>query len=99
MIQVPMQSSWDWKINITETAINMSDPNPSTGTSAPQVYQGAVFGGQSTDSTVWLYGGTYSWLTKDFSWFLYPDSQHNSLWSKIRCNCSPIETTKILSRL
>lgn len=76
-----MQSSWDWKTNITETAIDMSAPNPNTGTSPPQIYQGALYHGEPSDSKLWLYGGTYSWLAQNMSWFLYPDSQHYPLWS------------------
>ncbi|KAF1354843.1 hypothetical protein BDV97DRAFT_366068 [Delphinella strobiligena] len=63
LVQKPMQSSWDWKTNITETAINMSAPNPSTGTSPPQIYQGALYREEASNSKLWLHGGIYSWLS------------------------------------
>lgn len=59
MINVDLSTSWDWKINISETATNIT-ANPITGSIPPQVVRGTLYQGTEDDDSIYLYGGTTS---------------------------------------
>jgi hypothetical protein len=79
LIEVPLSESWDWKKNISETAIP-KDANPQTGSTPPSLLRGAMFQGSPSDPNVYIYGGTTSQLNNSFSG-TYPDPSTYSLWS------------------
>ena len=55
--------------------------NPNTGGTPPQVLRGALYQGPSTDSKVFLYGGTTSGLNRSSPYFVDPQSPQYTLWS------------------
>lgn len=59
LIVVDLSQDWDWKINISEVAYNMT-MNPVTGTFPPQVIDGVLYQGRESDPNIYLYGGTTS---------------------------------------
>ncbi|KAL4895823.1 hypothetical protein BDV59DRAFT_144701 [Aspergillus ambiguus] len=80
LIEVDMTSSWDWKDNISITAVDKT-ANPSTGTEPPLVVRGALYSGPTTDSKIYLYGGTTSSVNTSFPGFKPPTSSQYTLWS------------------
>ncbi|KAI9931940.1 hypothetical protein MW887_009441 [Aspergillus wentii] len=80
LMEVDMKSSWNWQKNISINAINKT-ANPSTGTDPPLVVRGALYSGASTDSSIYLYGGTNSYLNTSFPGFQKPTSSQYALWS------------------
>lgn len=74
-----MRNSWDWKTNITITAINKTE-NPSTGSIARSLLRGGLYSGPDSDENVYTYGGTWSQFNKTFS-NSHPDPSTYSLWS------------------
>jgi hypothetical protein len=79
LIEVDMSSSWDWKTNISETAITKT-ANPNTGSVPPSLLGGAMFQGLPGDTSVYIYAGATSQLNSSFS-NPYPDPATYSLWS------------------
>jgi hypothetical protein len=79
LIEVGMSDSWDWKTNISETAIT-KEANPKTGTFPPSLLRGAMFQGPPGDTSLYIYGGTTSQLNSSFS-STNPDPSTYSLWS------------------
>lgn len=80
MIIVNLTSSWDWKTNISEKAINIT-ANPTTGTLPPQVVRGALFQGPPSNSEIYLYGGTTDFSNTSFPGWETPGAAQYSLWS------------------
>lgn len=77
-----MAQPWDWKSNISETAVNIStNLKPTTGTSPPDVNHGVLFQGAPSDSNIYLYGGTISYWNTSFPGWQGPSSQQYVLWS------------------
>jgi hypothetical protein len=74
-----MGDSWDWKTNISETAVTKT-ANPNTGTKPPSLIGGAMFQGLPGDTSIYIYAGTTSQLNSSFS-TPYPDPATYSLWS------------------
>ncbi|KAE9973280.1 hypothetical protein BLS_003664 [Venturia inaequalis] len=96
LLQIDLSQSWDWKTNISETAIT-KEPNPNTGTkprtirrgknidiksgtTPPSLLKGAMYKGMPTDDNVYIFGGATSQLNGSFS-TNYPDPSTYSLWS------------------
>lgn len=83
LIAIDLTKSWDWKSNISEVALNKStNPNPSTGTAAPNLVNGVLYHGGADDPNIYLYGGTTSYWNVSFPGFQFPPpSQQYVLWS------------------
>ena len=75
-----MTNSWDWKKNISEIAMDKGT-NPNTGSNPPQVVRGALYQGSTTDSKVFLYGGTTSGFNRSSPYFKDIQSVQYTLWS------------------
>lgn len=80
MISVNLTFSWDWKVNISEKATNIT-ANPNTGTLPPQAVRGTLYQGPSSDSNIYLYGGTTDFSNTSFPGWQDPVSSAYSLWS------------------
>jgi hypothetical protein len=79
LVEVGMSDSWDWKTNISETALT-KDANPNTGSSPPSLLEGAMFQGPAGDPLVYIFAGTTSQFNSSFS-SPHPDPDTYSLWS------------------
>lgn len=75
-----MTDSWDWKTNVSITAINKTQVE-SSGTYPPVFVRGALYAGMQDDPDLYLYGGTTSWVNSTFPGFYYPIPPLYSLWS------------------
>lgn len=66
-----MSTSWNWKTNITETALNktlaLGTSNP-----VPVVQAGAFFHGSPNDSQIYLFGGVTPSVNTSFPGFQMP---------------------------
>ena len=80
LIAVNMSTSWDWKLNVSEAFIP-KQPNPQTDAIPPLVSRGALYSGTASDSKIYLYGGTTSFLNRSFPGFEVSSSSQYSLWS------------------
>ncbi|KAJ5578364.1 uncharacterized protein N7459_007328 [Penicillium hispanicum] len=80
LITVSLNSSWDWKTNISVQALNLT-ANPNTGTSPPNNVLGALYVGAPDDPNIYLYGGTVSFANRSFPGFAWPTSMAYTLWS------------------
>ena len=80
MIKVNLSTSWDWKVNISEIASNIT-VYPSTGTLPPQVVRGTLYQGNEDDDRIYLYGGTTSFANTSFPGWQPPLPSAYSLWS------------------
>ena len=74
-----LTDSWNWKTNISETAINITAAS-ATGTDPPIVERGALYHGPTSDSKVYLYGGITSDVNTSFPGYQAPSSSQYSLW-------------------
>lgn len=79
LITVPMNASWNWKTNISVTALEKPE-NPNTGTPPPNNVRGALYAGAHDDPNVYIYGGTVSWANQSFPGFQWPTSGTYALW-------------------
>ena len=75
-----MNKSWDWKTNISETALNKT-ANPQTGTRPPVLSRGALYHGANEDDNIYLWGGTTSYYNTSSPGFQSPTTKQYSLWS------------------
>lgn len=58
MLKLDLGHSWDWRKNISWTALEIT-PNPRTGASVrPAMVSGSLFHGSFSSPDVWTYGGT-----------------------------------------
>lgn len=80
MINVNLSASWDWRANISETAINIT-ANPATGSIPPQVVRGVLYQGSGNDDQIYLYGGTTSSANPNFPGWQGSVAPTYSLWS------------------
>lgn len=80
MINVNLSTSWDWRANISETAINITT-NPTNGSVPPQVVRGTLYQGPRDDDRIYLYGGTTSFANTSFPGWQTPVAPTYSLWS------------------
>ena len=80
LIQIDMAKSWNWKTNISETAL-IKKENPSTGTLPPVMSRGALFYGSDSDANIYLYGGAVSYVNSSFPGFHSPQPAQYALWS------------------
>ena len=80
MINVNLSTSWDWRANISETAINITT-NPTNGSVPPQVVRGTLYQGTRDDDRIYLYGGTTSFANTSFPRWQNPVAPTYSLWS------------------
>ncbi|EAT86292.2 hypothetical protein SNOG_06461 [Parastagonospora nodorum SN15] len=81
MITIPLASTWDWKLNITETVQAKNVTNPNTGTLPPSQIRGAMFHGPNNQAEVYVYGGTTFMGNQSFEAYTRPDSSAYPLWS------------------
>ncbi|KAK7754885.1 hypothetical protein SLS62_003199 [Diatrype stigma] len=74
-----MSTSWDWKTNISEKAINKT---VALGTSnyVPKVQSGALFQGQPDDPQIYLYGGVTPDVNTSFTDYQAPTTNQYTLW-------------------
>ncbi|KAI9740608.1 MAG: hypothetical protein M1834_005189 [Cirrosporium novae-zelandiae] len=79
IIAVNLSSSWDWKLNISQVAINKT-ANPTTGTSSPIFQNGALFQGPPSDSQIYLYGGATTSINTSFPDWQQTYSNQYNLW-------------------
>ena len=75
-----MNKSWDWKTNISETALNKT-ANSQTGTRPPVLSRGALYHGTNEDDNIYLWGGTTSYYNTSSPGFQSPTTKQYSLWS------------------
>ena len=80
MINVNLSTSWNWKVNVSEIASNIT-ADPSTGTLPPQVVRGTLYQGNQDDDRIYLYGGTTSFANASFPGWQPPLPSIYSLWS------------------
>ncbi|KAF2118857.1 hypothetical protein BDV96DRAFT_487438 [Lophiotrema nucula] len=85
MVQVDLNTSWDWKTNISIIALE-EKPNPNTGTPIRHGVRGVMFAGPSNDSKVYVYGGTQfrgneSFPSANFDYYEVTFSDQYPLWS------------------
>ncbi|KAF7166483.1 hypothetical protein CNMCM6106_002294 [Aspergillus hiratsukae] len=94
LIEVDLTSSWDWKQNISIRTVSKK-PNPRTGTDPPVVVRGALYAGAPSDSSIYQYGGTISYVNTSFPGFQKPTSSQYALWSYNTSNGSwdPFDVT------
>ena len=79
LIEIDMSRSWDWKGNISEAYINKT--GLANVQSIPVLSRGALYEGLGNDSSIYLYGGTTSYInTSDPAWEP-PTSSQYSLFS------------------
>lgn len=82
MITIPLNSTWDWKSNITMDAQAKNVKNPTTGTPPPSLIRGHMFHGPVDQPNVYVYGGTTFMGNQSFEAFTRPDpSAFYPLWS------------------
>jgi hypothetical protein len=81
MITIPLNYTWDWKINITEQAQAKNATNPITGTLPPSQIRGHMFQGPADKPEVYVYGGTTFMGNQSFEAYAWPDSSAYPLWS------------------
>lgn len=75
-----MTRSWDWKTNVSETTRNITT-DPSTGSLPPEMVRGALYQGPAGDDSIYLYGGTTSYLNASFPGRHSGTPASYSLWS------------------
>lgn len=80
LIAIDLSASWDWKTNISETALKKTS-NPTTGSTVPSLVRGALYQGAANDSNIYLYGGTTSYINTSFPGWQPPSPSTYSLWS------------------
>lgn len=73
-----MSTSWDWKSNITETALRKSVA-PGTSNNVPIVQSGALFHGMPNDSQIYLFGGVTPDVNTSFPEFQTPTTSQYAL--------------------
>ncbi|EOA85557.1 uncharacterized protein SETTUDRAFT_161884 [Exserohilum turcica Et28A] len=81
MITIPLNFTWDWKLNIIEHAHAKNVTNPSTGTLPPSQIRGHMFHGPPGQPEVYVYGGTTFMGNQSFEAYAWPDSSAYPLWS------------------
>jgi hypothetical protein len=87
IITIPLNSSWDWKTNITEQAEVKNVTNVNTGTLPPSQIRGHMFHGPASKPEVFVYGGTtYMGNTsfmanQSFEAYASPNFSPYPLWS------------------
>lgn len=80
LLKVDLSTSWDWKTNISEVALNKTKV-PSTGTAPPSLISGALYQGSTNDPRIYMYGGTTNWWNTTSPTFQAPQTKEYSLWS------------------
>ncbi|KAF2493487.1 hypothetical protein BU16DRAFT_81154 [Lophium mytilinum] len=81
LIQVSMETSWDWKTNITITDESKSTSNPKTGTYPPSLIRGTMFHGPADSKEVYAFGGTTFMGNTSFLGYVAPDASTYPLWT------------------
>lgn len=79
IIVVDMSTSWDWKTNISEKAINKT---VASGTSnyVPRVQSGVLYHGMPDDDQVYLYGGVTPDINTSFTDWQAPTTNQYTLY-------------------
>lgn len=80
MITIDLSSSWNWRENVPITASNKT-ANLDTGTEPPLVVDAALYSGPSDGNSIYLYGGTVSYVNTTFPGYQKPTSSQYALWS------------------
>lgn len=81
MITIPLNTTWDWKTNITVSAQAKNATSPTTGTLPPSQIRGHMFHGPSDKAEVYVYGGTTYMGNQSFNAYTAPDAAAYHLWS------------------
>ncbi|ORY70271.1 uncharacterized protein BCR38DRAFT_421626 [Pseudomassariella vexata] len=79
VITVDMRTSWDWKTNISEVALNKSLALK-TANYVPDVQMGALFHGPADDTQVYLDGGVTPDINTSFTGWQSPTAKQYNLW-------------------
>jgi len=79
MIAINMSTSWDWKTNISEVAINKTVALQ-TGNSVPNVESAVLFHGAPDDTQIYLYGGVTPTINKSYPYWQWPTTNQYTLW-------------------
>lgn len=80
LLEVDLTASWNWKTNISITALNKT-ANPKTGTFNPNFVRGTMFQGPANDSRIYFYGGTSFLGNESFLGIDKGSSNQYPLWS------------------
>ena len=78
VIAINMSTSWDWKSNISEIAINLTTPLQ-TGNPVPRVQSAVLFQGAPDDPQIYLYGGVTPSINKSFPYWQWPTTNQYTL--------------------
>jgi hypothetical protein len=81
MITISLNSTWDWKTNITVEAQAKNVANPPTGNRPPSQMRGHMFHGLANVPEVYVYGGTTYMGNLSFEAYAPPESSAYPLWS------------------
>lgn len=81
IITIPLDFTWDWKLNIIENVQAKNVTNPTTGTLPPSQIRGHMFHGPANQAEVYVYGGTTFMGNQSFEAYAWPDSSAYPLWS------------------
>ena len=80
LLEVDMSGPWNWRLNISETALAKNE------TTQPNVYpgplvRGVLFHGGDQDPNIYAFGGTTSYVNTSFPGFQDPQPANYSLWA------------------
>jgi hypothetical protein len=81
VIAIDMRTSWDWKTNISEVAINntgLLGISPQ-GNPVPRVQSAALFQGAPGDTQIYLYGGVTPTINTTFPHWQWPTTNQYTL--------------------
>jgi hypothetical protein len=74
-----MSTSWNWKSNISEVAINKT-VDAETGNPPPNVQNAAIFRGPVNDPQIYLYGGVTPSINQSFPGWQWPTTNQYTLY-------------------
>lgn len=75
---VHMNTSWDWKTNISEVALNKT-PALRSSNVVPIVESGVLYQGGLNDNQVYLFGGVTPDVNTSFQGFQWPTTSQYAL--------------------
>lgn len=78
IVMVHMNTSWDWKTNISEVALNKTLALGSSNV-VPIVESGVLYQGGPNDNQVYLFGGVTTDVNTSFPGFQWPTTSQYAL--------------------
>ena len=78
IVMVHMNTSWDWKTNISEVALNKTLALGSSNV-VPVVESGVLYQGGPNDNQVYLFGGVTPDVNTSFPGFQWPTTSQYAL--------------------